>query len=127
MKANLRFILEGTVGILVFVSVILFGDQGGAVFALMALIPIIVVMSTVLRTRRLPKADERERLLFYQTGNFSLGFMILAMAVLDQLARNGVFVKLIQGNWFFLSVAIFIVGHSFIGLMLFQRDQRETA
>ena len=127
MKANLRFALEGTVGILVFVSVILFGDQGGAVFALMALVPIIIVVPTFLRTRKLPKADERERLLFYQTGNYSFGFMILAMVVLDQLARNGVLATLIHENWLVLSIALFIVGRSLIGLVLFQRDQRGTA
>ncbi|GAB4286187.1 MAG: hypothetical protein Kow0098_01050 [Ignavibacteriaceae bacterium] len=71
----LRFGFETIAGLLSIIALLLFGIKGTAAFAVFALLPLI------LRIRKI-NPDERELLLFYKSGNYSLAGTIAVILML---------------------------------------------
>ncbi len=104
----LRFLYEAIVGFLTFVAILLFGEKGFAVFALLAILPVIMRVAKV-------KADERELLLFYRAGNVTLAATMLAIILIHFTSGWTVNGHLIGDHWMQLSVAAVLFCHGIIG------------
>jgi len=92
------------VGVITFISMLLFGNAGLAAMALMALLPIIYWKRQV---------DEREIFLFYKVGNFTAIAVLIAMVLFHSLLPSidclGV-----------LAISYFTI-HGLSGLLVFSR------
>jgi len=107
-----RFILEFIVGIILLVSVLLFGQKGMAAFALLAIHPFI---------KKKKKLDEREIQLFNKIGNFTAGatlFMSVAIYYFSDFVINGL---TIGANWLFYVLSAFLISHGMSGLIVFNK------
>ena len=107
-----RFILEFIVGIILLVSVLLFGQKGMAAFALLAIHPFI---------KKKKKLDEREIQLFNKIGNFTAGatlLMSVAVYYFSDFVVNG---WAIGENWLFYVLSAFLISHGMSGLIVFNK------
>lgn len=114
---TIRFVYEGAVGFLTILLILLFGQKGGAAFALYAFLPLIM---RIMKRRR---PDERELCLFYRAGNISMGLTFVILVVVYFLARLQPLSDLAAANWLSLSVAAILLVHSVVGLLVFNSDQ----
>lgn len=106
---NKRFILELTVGIILLVAVLIFGQKGMAVFALLAIHPFIA---------KKKKLDERESQLFNKIGNYTAVITLLASVAtfyFSDLIING---QAIGENWLFYVCSAFLISHGGSGLVI---------
>jgi len=106
---NKRFILELTVGIILLISVIIFGQKGFAVFALLAIHPFV---------SKKKKLDERESQLFNKIGNSTAGATLLASVVIYYFSDFVVNGQAIGGNWLFYVCSAFLIAHGLSGLII---------
>lgn len=104
-----RFIYTLIIGVIVWVSILIFGKVGSSSLALMAILPFI----------KKKQYDERDFQLFYKTNSLSFAIMILIMVIINQLQIAGN--TLMQENWLILSIAGFFVAQGFVGLIVFNR------
>jgi len=109
---NKRFILEFIVGIILLVSVLIFGQKGMAAFALLAIHPFI---------KKKKKLDEREIQLFYRIGNFTAGASLLASITIFYFSDFVVNGQTLGDNWLFYVVSAFLISHGISGLFVFNR------
>jgi len=98
-----RFAVELIVGIIVFLSILLFGEKGGFSLALMVLL-------TFFGKKKL---DEREYQLFYKVDHYTISFVILAMVI--------IFFLLPSINWLLALVSVFLFFQGLCGLVIFAR------
>lgn len=106
---NKRFILELTVGIILLVAVLIFGQKGFAAFALLAIHPFIA---------KKKKLDERESQLFNKIGNYTAAITFLACVIIfyfSDLLING---HAIGENWLYYVCSAFLVSHGISGLLI---------
>lgn len=96
-----RFIAELIIGIVTFTVLLLLGDKGFAMFALIALLVIF----------RKKKMDEREYQLFYKTGHFTAFGVFLAMIF--------IYYFLPSIDWLLALVSIFLFFHGLSGAIIF--------
>lgn len=110
-----RFVFESLIGFIGFVAVLLFGEEGGLFMLLFVLYPVIV------RRNKASKPDEQELLLFYQTGNFTLILIFIALVLI--YAASGVTINghQIGDNWYLLSITSILFIHGLMGLAVFKR------
>ena len=109
---NKKFILEFIVGIILLVSVLIFGQKGMAVFALLAIHPFI---------KKKKKLDEREIQLFNKIGNFTAGATLLVSVLVyyfSDVVINGL---TIGDNWLFYVLSAFLISHGISGLITFNK------
>ncbi len=113
MKA--RFVFESLVGLIGLIAVLLLGEVGGVFLVLFVLFPVIV------RLNKPHKPDERELLLFYQTSNFTLILIFIALVLI--YVASGVIINghQIGDNWYLLSISSILFVHGLIGLVVFRR------
>jgi cytochrome c biogenesis protein CcdA len=104
-----RFSFELATGIITILALIIFGKQGQAAFALLALLPVI------LRIKKY-KPDERELALFYKAGNFSL---LLIMASFFGLGFAGIS-DFFYNNWMFIAASALLIAHGIAGIIIFR-------
>ena len=112
---RLRFAFESLVGLIGLAAVLLLGDVGGVFLVLFVLFPVIA------RAGRTHKPDERELQLFYQTSNFTLILIFIALVLIyvaSDLTING---HQIGENWYLLSISSILFIHGLIGLIVFRR------
>ncbi len=110
-----RFAFESLVGLIGLVAVLLLGKIGGVFMVLFVLFPVIV------RLNKAQKPDERELQLFYQTSNFTLILIFMALLLIyvgSDLTING---HQIGDNWYLLSISSILFVHGLIGLVVFRR------
>ena len=110
---NKRFILELTVGIILLISVLMFGQKGMAAIALLAIHPFI---------KNKNKADEREVQLFNKIGNFTAAATLLAGIVIYYFSDVEVNTWTIGENWLFYLLSAFLISHGVSGLIVFNRE-----
>lgn len=113
MKA--RFAYESLVGLIGLIAVLLLGDGGGVSLVLFVFYPVIV------RMNKADKPDERELLLFYQTSNFTLILIFVALVliyVFSGLTING---HTVGDSWYLLSISSILFIHGLIGLAVFKK------
>lgn len=106
---NKRFILELTVGIILLVAVLIFGQNGFAAFALLAIHPFVA---------KKKKLDERESQLFNKIGNYTAAITFLASVIafyFSDLMING---QAIGENWLFYVCSAFLISHGGSGLVI---------
>jgi hypothetical protein len=109
---NKRFILEFIVGIILLVSVLIFGQKGMAALAFLAIHPFI---------KKKKKLDEREIQLFNKIGNFTAGATLLvsvAVYYFSDFVING---WTIGANWLFYVLSAFLISHGMSGLIAFNK------
>ncbi len=109
---NKRFILEFIVGIILLVSVLIFGQKGMAAIALLAIHPFI---------KKKNKPDERETQLFNKIGNFTAGATLLVSVVIYYFSDFVVNGWTIGENWLFYVCSAFLIFHGISGLFVFNR------
>ncbi len=100
-----RFGYELFVGVITFISILIFKNAGLAAMALMALLPII-------HWKR--QADEREIFLFYKVGNFTAGAVFIAMVLFHSLLPS---IDCLGA----LAISFFTI-HGLSGLLVFSRE-----
>ena len=106
---NKRFILELTVGIILMVAILIIGQKGMAVIALLAIHPFIA---------KKKKLDERESQLFNKIGNYTAAITLLASVAIfyfSDLIING---QAIGENWLFFVCSAFLISHGVSGLLI---------
>lgn len=108
-----RYLYEALVGALCLVLVLFLGARGLAALALLAPRPILMRLIK-------PGLDERELSLFYKTGNFTLGAMVLVIVVINQLSGITVNGHQIGTNWGGLIIAAFVFIHGIAGLIIYK-------
>lgn len=106
---NKRLILELTVGILLLLAVLIFGQKGMAVFALLAIHPFIV---------KKKKLDERESQLLNKTGNYTAAITLLASIVIYYFSDSIIMGQSIGENWLFYVCSAFLISHGASGLLI---------
>lgn len=104
-----RFIFTLAVGIIICVSILLFGTAGHVSLALMVLIVLFK-----------KKYDEREYYLYYKTNNFAFLITILTMAYFQKLSVAGN--ALIQGSYLIMTLSVFFMVQGILGLIVFNRE-----
>lgn len=107
-----RFGYELIVGILTLIAIILFGEKGMAVLALIAAQPIL--------SKR--KFDERESQILNKAGNFTAGATLLVCILIYEtpdLVING---QLIAKVWLLWVVSIYVIAHGASGLIILRRN-----
>ncbi len=105
---NKRFILELTVGILLLVAVLVFGQRGMAVFSLLAIHPFIA---------KKKKLDERESQLFNKIGNHTAAITLLASVAIFYFSDVIINGQSIGENWLFYVCSAFLISHGVSGLL----------
>jgi len=106
-----RFTYELMVGLLGLIAIYFFAEKGLAVLALLAAHPFIGKK----------KADEREKQLFYKTGNLTAAITLLFCVLIyfaSGISLNGFD---IGANWLILAVFSFLIAHGLSGLVIFSR------
>ena len=93
------------IGVITFISMLIFKDRGLAAMALMALLPIIHWKKHM---------DEREIFLFYKVGNFTAIFVFVAMVLFHFLLP---FINCLGA----LAISFFTI-HGLSGLLVFSRE-----
>lgn len=111
---NKRFILELLVGIILLVSVLMFGPKGMAALALLAIY-------TFLKKKK-KKPDEREIQLFYKIGNFTAGATLLLSVVIYYFSDFVINGWTIGENWLFYVLSAFLMSHGISGLIVFNKE-----
>ncbi len=109
----LRFSYEMLVGLATLIAILLFGEKGFALFALLALLPIIM------RTIKV-KPDERELQLFYRSGNATLALTILSIFLIYQVSGWTVNGHVIGDYWMPLSISAVLFSRGLVGLLYFK-------
>ena len=109
---NKKFILEFIVGIILLVSVLLFGQKGMAAFALLAIHPLI---------KKKKKLDEREIQLFNTIGNFTAGATLLVSVLVYYFSDFVINGWTIGDNWLFYVLSGFLISHGMSGLIIFNK------
>ena len=110
-----RFAYESLVGLIGLITVLLFGEVGGVSLVLFALFPVIV------RLKKAHKPDERELLLFYQTSNFTLILIFMALVLIYVASGVRINGNMIGDNWYLLSISSILFIHGLIGLVVFKK------
>ncbi|MFZ0392110.1 MAG: hypothetical protein WAN36_16735 [Calditrichia bacterium] len=108
-----RFLFESFVGITALTCILLFGSVGISSLALFALLPLIS------RSRK-TRPDEREYQLFYQTGNLTMGLMVLGLVLIHFLSKVSINGHLIGNFWMPLSIAFMLLAHGAAGTFIFR-------
>ena len=109
---NKRFILEFIVGIILLVSVLIFGQKGMAASALLAIHPFI---------KKKKKLDEREIQLFNKIGNFTAGATLLVSIAVYYFSDFVIGGWTIGQNWLFYVLSAFLISHGMSGLIVFNK------
>ncbi len=106
-----RFVYELIIGIIGLITVLLFGNAGMAVSALLTVHPFIGKK----------KADERESQLFNKVGNVTAGATLLACIGIyfaSEISING---NQIGDLWLVLAVMSFLIVHGGAGLIILKK------
>ena len=104
-----RYSLELVIGLPGFVAIFLFAEKGMAVLALLAFWPFL--------GRK--KADERERQLFYKTGNITAVLTLLFCVVFFFFSDYQLNGFRVGDNWLLLAAFSLLVSHGVAGLIIF--------
>ena len=104
-----RFIFTLVVGIIICISVLLFGTAGHISLTLMILIVLFK-----------KKYDEREYYLYYKTNNFAFLITILTMAYFQKMSVAGN--ALMQGSYLIMTISAFFIVQGIIGIVIFNRE-----
>ncbi len=113
MKA--KFISEAVIGLVIIISVLLFGERGLSAIALIALFPFINRLSKI-------KGDEREMLIHYRTGNIALGLAVLFVIIIYYFENFTIGKITIESIWMPLTIGSIIFAHGFSGLFVLMRE-----
>ncbi len=108
-----RLLYEGAVGLFTFIAILLFGEKGYSVFALLALLPFIWRALKI-------KPDERELQLFYQTNNWALILTLLSLVAIYEFSDVSVAGHIIGNYWMPLSIAATFIARGIVGLIIFK-------
>lgn len=109
-----RFYFQFIVGLVSIVSILYFGELGVKTLAIFALLPI------VLRIKGYQKPDERELLIFYKIGNFTMIGTIVVLLLIHHFFDTTVNQNIIGDNWLWLSTASIIFIQGVVGLVIFR-------
>ena len=108
-----RFIFEIAIAIIGICAVLLFGDKGGVVLVLIALLPVIFKK----------KFDDEDKIIFRKVSLYTiiplLAFLIALFFVINQKV-NGYFIRDI--SWW-LAGFFLLLSHGFIGLIFFGKKK----
>jgi hypothetical protein len=107
-----RFAYELIVGILSLIAIILFGEKGMAVMALIAAQPFI--------SKR--KFDERESQILNKAGNYTAGATLLICILIYDIPDLTVNGQLVGKVWLIWVVAIYVIAHGMSGLIILRRN-----
>lgn len=106
---NGRFILEIAVGVLLLLAILIFGQIGMAVFALLAIHPFIA---------KKKKLDERESQLFNKIGNYTAALTLLASVATFYFSDSTIMGHTIEENWLFYVCSAFLISHGTTGIWI---------
>ncbi len=112
---KVRFVFESFVGLIGMIFVLLLGKVGGVFMVLFVLFPVIV------RLNKANKPDERELKLFYQTSNFTLILIFIALMLIYVASGVTINGHMVGDNWYLLSIASILFVHGLIGVVVFKR------
>ncbi len=110
---NKRFILEFVVGIVLLVSILIFGQKGMVAFALLAIHPFI---------KKKKKLDEREIQLFNKIGNYTAGTTLVASVAAYYFSDFVIMGRTIGENWLFFILSAFMFSHGILGIIIFNKE-----
>jgi len=105
-----RFVFQIFLGFFCFSCVFLFGQIGFASFALYALLAFFWRY----------KPDERELLLFYKTGNTTMGLMVLCLVAIHFLQDQTISGFRVGDNWLIISANAIPIIQGLVGLYFFR-------
>jgi hypothetical protein len=108
-----RYGFTGFVGAAAVAATLIFGQVGTTVFALFALLPVVVYFAS-----RKRKPDEREMYLFLKTNNITAGLMILTILAIyygSAITING---HRLGDLWHLLTIFSFLFWQGVVGLIL---------
>ncbi|MBU1106479.1 MAG: hypothetical protein KKB51_07440 [Candidatus Riflebacteria bacterium] len=108
-----RFMFQIFLGVFCFSCVVMFGQIGFASFALYAL------MAFFGRQ----KPDERELMLFYKTGNATMGLMVLCLVAIHFLQDQTIAGFRVGDHWLIISANAIPIIHGVVGLYFFMGDK----
>ena len=111
-----RFWFESIYGFICLGCILLFGAKGTSSFILLVLCPLIM------RIKKIKKPDERELLLFYKTGNLTMGIAIIVILIIHHFQGAVVNGHLIGDNWMTLVFSSLFFAHGLAGLIIFKRQ-----
>lgn len=106
---------ESFVGLIGLIAVLLLGNVGGVFMVLFVLFPVIV------RRNKANITDERELQLFYQTSNFTLILIFIALTLIYVASGVTINGHTVGDNWYLLSIASILFTHGLIGVFVFRR------
>ena len=110
-----RFAFESLVGLIGILAVLFLGAVGGVFMVLFVLFPVVVRLS------KAHKPDERELQLFYQTSNFTLVLIFIALVLIYVASDLTITGHQIGDNWYLLSISSILFFHGLIGLIVFKK------
>ena len=110
---NRRFILELSVGIILLISVLFFGQQGMVAFALLTIHPFV---------SKKKKLDERETQLFYKIGNLTAAATLLASVAIYYFTDFIINGQKLGDFWLFYIVSAFLISHGVFGIITFNKE-----
>jgi len=103
-----RYFIEFFIGFLTILAILIWGSKGMVVFALIALIPIIMWIKGI-------KPDERELALLHNTNSASIVLSVIIFFLLYFYSGNTSNTFVIS-NWWKLAICSFVTLHGGIGL-----------
>jgi len=112
---RIRFVYESLVGLIGLIAVLLLGNVGGISLVLFAFFPVIVRMT------KAHKPDEDELRMFYQTGNFTLILIFIALLMIYVFSGVTINGHIVGDNWFLLSISSILFFHGLIGVVVFKK------
>jgi hypothetical protein len=108
-----RYGFTGFVGLVVIAATLVFGQVGSALFALFALLPIVVYFAS-----RKRKPDEREMYLFLKTNNITAALMILTILAIYKGSAVMINGHRLGDEWHLLTIFSFLFWQGVVGLIL---------
>jgi len=112
-----RFWYQAITGLITLLLIILFGEKGGVVLAMLIFLPPILKWIGVKK-----EWDERELQLFYKSNNYTLGSLIVFMVLINILADITVNGHIIGSNWLLLNIAGLVFVQGVAGIITFKMN-----
>jgi hypothetical protein len=109
-----QFMFELIVGIVILLSVYLFGLHGYWGFLLLVAYPIFF---------KVKGFDERELLLLHQTATLTLSMLLMVLILLYYFSGSNFGSINIGRNWLQFAVLSFLITHGASGIFLFHQDE----
>jgi hypothetical protein len=113
-----RFIIEAAIGALCMLLTSYLGNRGFLVCLVLSFVFIIVNRKHF----DLKRFDERERLLFYKTGNYTVISAFICTALFNLLSNSIVHGNILSTYWYQMLYGVFYFSHGITGFVVFLRE-----